>query len=135
MSTSRSASRKNTNPAVERWLDEFEHPLKSAMQLARMAILEADDRVSESIKWSTPTFEFKGNIASFQPNAKKFVSLLFHRGSEIPGNHPILEGESALARIIRFQDEADVRTRAGELQAVIRAWCDWKAKGSPAERG
>jgi hypothetical protein len=122
MSTSRSASKRKTNSAVDIWFDEYDHPLISAMQLVRMTILEADDRVTESINWSTPMFEFQGNIASFQPNAKKFVSLLFHRGSEIPGVHPGLEGDSVLARSMRFQDAAGSRARSEELQAVIRAW-------------
>jgi hypothetical protein len=39
---------------------------------------------------------FNGNIASFNP-AKNFVSLLFHRGAEIPGDHPRLEGDGNLA--------------------------------------
>jgi hypothetical protein len=47
------------------------------MQLARKLILEADLRVTESIKWKTPTFSYNGNIVSFNPS-KKFVSLMFH---------------------------------------------------------
>lgn len=36
-----------------------------------------------------------GNIASFSP-AKNFVSLMFHRGAELPGKHPRLEGDGQL---------------------------------------
>lgn len=57
------------------------------MRRAREIILAADDRVTESIKWKTPTFAYEGNIASFNP-AKNVVSLLFHRGAEIPGEPP-----------------------------------------------
>jgi hypothetical protein len=35
---------------------------------------------------------FEGNIVSIDPKAKKHVTLLFHRGAEIPGNHPQLDG-------------------------------------------
>lgn len=117
----------NSNPQVDEWFQELEHPLKEAMLLTRQVILEADERISESIKWSAPTFEFKGNLASFQPKAKKFVSLMFHRGSEIPGDHPDLEGDAALVRIMRFQDAADVEEHRKALAAVVRAWYDWKA--------
>jgi hypothetical protein len=55
------------NPEVDRWLDESAHPLESTMRRAREIILGADARVTESIKWKTPTFAFKGNIASFNP--------------------------------------------------------------------
>ena len=117
----------NSNPQVDEWFSGLDHPLKAAMLLARQAILEADQRISESIKWSTPTFAFNGNLASFQPKARQFVSLMFHRGSEIPGEHPGLEGDSPLVRIMRCRNEAEVEDRRSELQAVVRAWCDWKS--------
>jgi hypothetical protein len=118
------------DPRVDDWFRKLEHPLKGAMLAVRGVILEADPRITESVKWSTPTFEFRGNLASFQPKAKKFVSLLFHRGAEIPGDHPRLEGDAPLARVMRFRDEADVETHRGALMAVVRAWCDWKDGGA-----
>jgi hypothetical protein len=116
----------NRNPEVDRWLDAAAHPLDPMLRRTREIILGADDRVTESIKWKTPTFEFKGNIASFNPS-KRFVSLLFHRGAEIPGDHPRLEGDGRLARTMRFADADELEAGRGELEAVIRAWCDWKA--------
>lgn len=113
----------NRNPDVDRWLDEAAHPLDATMRRARDIILGADDRVTETIKWKTPTFAFKGNIASFNPS-KNLVSIMFHRGAEIPGDFPRLEGEGRLARVIRFADLDEVERGADELQAVIRAWCD-----------
>ena len=70
------------NPQVDRWFEEADRPLAPLLQRVREIILGADDRVTESIKWKTPTFAYKGNIVSFNP-AKHFVSLLFHRGAEI----------------------------------------------------
>jgi len=111
---------------VDRWFAEKKHPLEASMQRVREIILAADPRVMESVKWSTPTFSYEGNIASFMPSTR-FVSLMFHRGSEIPGTHPRLEGDNALARTMRFADAAEVEKARRELTAVIRAWC--KAKG------
>lgn len=95
------------------------------MQEVRKVTLAADDRITESIKWSTPTFSYKGNIFSFNP-AKNFVSLLFHTGALIPGKHRGLEGEGDTARVMRFADLADVRARSKELTSVLQAWCKWK---------
>lgn len=81
----------NRNPEVDKWFDEADHPLEATMRRARDIILGADSRVAESIKWKTPTFAYMGNIASFNPS-KNAVSIMFHRGSEIPGDHPRLEG-------------------------------------------
>lgn len=128
MTTNEAPSTSNTNPQVDDWFQKLEHPLKGAMLLTRRIMLEADERISESIKWSAPTFEFKGNLMSFQPRAKRFVSLMFHRGSEIPGHHPELQGDAALVRIMRLHDEADVENHRAALEAVVRAWCDWKAE-------
>jgi hypothetical protein len=108
---------------VDDWFAERRHPLTDAMQLARKLILEADSRVSESIKWKTPTFAYKGNIVSFNPSAK-FVSLLFHRGSEIEGDFPHLVGDGRLVRVMRFADVNEVEAIGDELQAVVRAWCN-----------
>ena len=116
------------NPAVDTWFNGLDHPLKPLMLRVRRAILASDNRVSESIKWSTPTFSYNGDIASFIPKAKNFVSLLFHRGSEIPGRHPRLEGDSRLARTMRFANAQELEKYAPDLQKAIRAWCDHKSK-------
>ena len=115
------------NPAVEEWFDRSDHPLKPLMLSVRRVILASDKRVSESVKWSTPTFSYQGDIASFIPQAKKFVSLLFHRGAEIPGKHPRLEGDSRLARTMRFASAEELKQYTPDLQRVIRAWCDHRS--------
>ena len=93
------------------------------MRLARTIILDADDRITESIKWSTPTFSYRGNLASFNPS-KKLISMLFHRGAEIPGVHPRLEGDGALVRTMRFAGVEEVEAAREDLERIVRAWCD-----------
>lgn len=110
---------------VDAWFEDKQHPLEDAMQKVRQTILAAHPGVEESIKWQTPTFAYKGNIVSFNP-AKKLVSLLFHRGAEIPGDHPKLEGDGKMARTMRFADLADVEANGDALTAAIRAWCEMK---------
>ncbi len=110
---------------VDAWFEAKNHPQEVPMQRVREVILAADPRVTETIKWQTPTFMFEGNIASFNP-AKNLVSLLFHRGSEIAGNHPRLVGDGKLTRTMRFADLDEVNEAADELQAVIRSWIELK---------
>jgi hypothetical protein len=98
------------------------------MQRARQIILGADRRVTECVKWRTPTFEFRGPIASFQP-AKKIVSVMFHRGAEIPGEHRRLEGDGRLVRVMRFAGVEEVEAARTDLEAVIRAW--WTGRHHP----
>jgi hypothetical protein len=113
------------SPEVDAWFSRKNHPLEEAMQRVRDIALAADPRITESIKWSTPTYSYKGNIFSFNP-AKRFVSLLFHTGAGIPGNHPSLEGDTDTARVMRFVDLGAVEAGASELTSVLNAWCKWK---------
>ena len=112
----------NRNPEVDAWFSEYEHPLHQAMQRVREIIL-SDSRMTETIKWKSPTFMYKGNMASFNPRTKAHVSLMFHTGASIPGNHPRLEGGGDTARYIKFADSDDVAAAEQELLAIVAAWC------------
>lgn len=113
------------SPDVDAWFDANQsNPLIESLALAREIIMEADDRVEESIKWKTPTFAYRGNIVSFTLGAKNFVSLMFHKGATIPGSHPRLEGEGKEVRTMRFDDYDDLDANRGDLTAAITAWCN-----------
>ena len=73
----------NKNPKVDEYLSQKDHPLNAEIQKVRTIILQAHPGMEETIKWSSPTFMYKGNIASFFMNAKKQVSLMFHKGALI----------------------------------------------------
>lgn len=115
----------STSPDVDAWFADYEHPAKAAMERVRRVILE-DERISETIKWKAPTFMYKENLASFNPRTKSHVSLMFHTGASIPGNHPRLEGGGETARYMKFTDLTDVDSAADELRAVVAAWCSYK---------
>lgn len=109
---------------VDAWFASKQHPQLELMRAVREVILAADPRIGETVKWSTPTFSYKGNLASINPQAKAYVSLLFHQGAGISGDHPILEGGGSVARYARIDSTDALATRRGELEAVVRAWCD-----------
>jgi hypothetical protein len=114
---------------VDAWMERYDNPMKPVVQAVREIILGADRRIGETIKWQTPTFVYKGNLASFQPRAKKYASLLFHTGASISGDFPSLEGGEAVARYMRFTDLADCQGKAGELRRLVVAWCDQRDEG------
>lgn len=115
-----------TNADVQVWFDALDHPLKDAMLAVRSTILGVDDRIDEAIKWKSPTFVFRGNIASIDPRAKKHVNLMFHQGASLPGKHPLLEGGGETVRYARFEDVADVQAKKAKLEAAIHAWLELK---------
>ncbi|MGD2060548.1 MAG: DUF1801 domain-containing protein [Acidimicrobiia bacterium] len=114
-----------TNPEVDAWFAGYDHPLKEAMLRVREIIL-TDERMTETIKWKSPTFIYDGNMASFNPRTKAHVSLMFHTGASIPGDHPRLEGGGDTARYMRFLDLADVEAARPEIEAVVDAWCEMR---------
>ncbi|MGH2695638.1 MAG: DUF1801 domain-containing protein [Actinomycetota bacterium] len=114
---------------VDAWFEALDHPLKEAMLRVRRTILGADRRITETIKWKSPTFVFRGNIASIDPRTKKHVNLLFHQGASLPGKHPHLEGGGDTVRYMRFADLEDVRAKKSDLERAILAACELKRKG------
>jgi hypothetical protein len=120
------------NPAVEEWFAGYENPQKEVLLFMREVILSADERIEETIKWKSPTFVFKGNIASFNPRARKHASLMFHTGASIPGEFPHLEGSGDVARYLTVEDLQQARELEPELAAIFRAWCEMR---DAAQRG
>jgi len=96
------------NPAVDELIRKKKNPLTPEIQRVREIILEASDKVEELVKWSAPTFMYKGNIASFYMNAKQHVSLMFHTGASIPDKFGLLEGEGNVSRVAKFVDMKDI---------------------------
>lgn len=118
----------NLNPEVSEFLAKKNHPMTAEIELIRQIILETDNRIEEAVKWSSPTFMYKGNIASFFMNTKKFVSLLFHKGALINDKKGLLEGDGKEARVARFDNAADIRKKKAALQNVIKEWIKMQDK-------
>lgn len=119
----------NRNPQVDAWMAAYDNPMKKVVEAVRRVMLEADPRIEETIKWQAPTFTYKGNLASFFPKSRAHASLMFHKGGEIAGDFPSLEGEGKEARTMKFKDVADVAAKTAELQAIVSAWCRMRDGG------
>lgn len=111
---------------VDAWVSEYENPMKPLMEAVRQIVLKADKRMAETIKSQSPTFTYKGNLASFNPRSKQHASLMFHTGASIKGEFPSLEGGEAVARYMRFATMDEVEAKTPELECVVKAWCDQK---------
>lgn len=111
---------------VDAWFTDYDSPLKDVMQAVREIIM-SDERMSETIKWKSPTFMYEGNMASFNPRTKAHVSLMFHTGASIPGDHPLLEGGGDTARYAKFADLAAVEANRAALLAIVETWCTSRA--------
>ena len=83
----------NKNDEVTQFMEVLDNPLKAEMNMVREIILSANDKMTEDIKWKAPNFMYKGNMATFNPRAKKMVNLMFHKGALIQDNTGLLEGD------------------------------------------
>ncbi len=121
------------NPEVEAWLARYDNPQKSTLMAVREIILAADPRIGECIKWQSPTFTYNGNLASFNPRAKQFVSLMFHTGAQIPGEFPNLKGGAGTARYMQIESMEAAAELSNELKQIVLAWCELKADGKASD--
>jgi TfoX/Sxy family transcriptional regulator of competence genes len=109
---------------VDAWLARYENPMKPVVERIRAIVLAADPRIGECVKWQAPTFTYRGNLASFFPKAKQHASLMFHSGAKIPGRYPRLEGTGETGRVMKLASLAEANAAKGELERIVRAWCD-----------
>lgn len=114
------------NPVVDAWFARYDNPMKDVVLAVREAVLSADSRIEECIKWQAPTFVYKGNLASFFPKSKTHASLMFHVGRKIPGTYPRLEGTGDTSAVMKFSSLADVTSAKAQLSKLVRTWCDWR---------
>ncbi len=118
--------RARRNPEVDAWFEVYDNPMKAVVQAIRSAMIAADKRIEECIKWQAPTFTYRGNLASFYPKSKKHASLMFHVGAKIPGDHPRLEGTGDTSRVMKLGSVKDVKAARSDIKRLVKAWCDWR---------
>jgi len=118
----------NKNPIVDAFLKKKKHPLNKEIQRVREIILGAHPRIEETIKWNSPTFIYKGNMASYFMNAKKHVSLMFHKGALIKDKSGLLQGDGKEARTAKFQSLDEIELQKGSLQEIVKAWVKMQDK-------
>jgi len=116
----------NKQTEVDEYLAKKAHPLTDEIQLVRKIILGSDARMQETVKWSSPTFMYKGNMASFFMNAKKFVSLMFHKGALLDNPQGLLVGDGKEARVGRFDNLEDILNKREALEEMVGIWIKFR---------
>ncbi|WP_431308394.1 DUF1801 domain-containing protein [Demequina litorisediminis] len=111
---------------VDLWMGHYTSPMKDVVQHLRWILLASDDRVEESIKWSTPTFSYRGDIASFYPQGSMAAVLVFHRAGLLPTTFPGLEPAPRDGRVMRIISIAEAEDRRDTIEDIVHAWIDWR---------
>lgn len=116
----------NKSPEVDAYMQELDNPLKDIWEKIRDLVLGVDPKMEEDIKWGAPTFIYKGNLATFNPRAKKFVNLTFHTGALIDDPDGVLEGDAKEARVFRVESSEELSEKESGLQNVVENWIQLK---------
>ena len=116
----------NKNSKVDEWMADTDNPFKDLWEEIRETILNTDSKIEEDIKWGAPTFIYKGNLATFNPRAKKFVNLTFHTGATIDDPEGVLGGDAAEARVLRVENKEEFTIKKSGLERVVLNWIAMK---------
>jgi hypothetical protein len=129
---------KTTKPsdpaAVDAFLTRLKHPQSALAAKLRAAILAADPRIGEEIKWNAPAFFFTGPMRPFDPKEYRrhlvifnfyrsdCIRLVFWHGDRARDRSGFLEGEYADGRRLAVLTSLeDLRTRQTALRAALKA--------------
>ncbi len=102
--------------------------MNAEIQRVREIILNTHQKMEETIKWSSPTFIYKGNMASSFMNAKKHVSLMFHKGALINETTGLLQGDGKEGRTAKFASMEEIENRKSDLESVVLEWIRMQAE-------
>ena len=114
------------NPEVDAYMRDLDNPLKDVWEAIRDIVLGVDPKMQEDIKWSAPNFFYKGNLATFNPRAKKFVNLTFHTGALIGDPDCVLDGDAKKARVFRVGGSEELAEKKAGLEKVVKNWIQLK---------
>ena len=122
----------NRNPVVDSFLESLDHPLKPVIGRLRLAVLDADDAITERIKWRAPSFCFDSvDRVTFNLRPLDHVQLIFHRGAKTIEDdfHFDTSKWSGLLEMIGqdrcqviFPSAETATARQDEFVGLVRAW-------------
>lgn len=123
----------NKKEEVTRFLDKLNHPFRKEIELLRNYILDANENLTENIKWNGPNYSFNAEdriTIRIQP-PKKQVQLIFHRGSkrqEQPKDNLINDKSKLLIwkendrAIATFKNIATIEEKKTDLIEIVKKW-------------
>ena len=109
---------------VDVFFEALDHPLKAEMEMAREIIMAASPRLTETVNWGGPSFEFRETLVTFNPRVKDYVALIFHDGAPFMERFPFLEAGPKGRAYAKFRSMADVERHRFDLGAIVHAFVD-----------
>lgn len=128
----RHRSTADTSEAVDRFLEQLQHPFKAEVLALRRIVTATDPSVREGVKWNAPSYRTSEYFATTHLRAKSGVGLILHLGAklrDLPAGGVVIEDPSHLLHwlskdraAVQFTSLTDLESQASALQAVLRQW-------------
>ena len=124
---------KAVGPAtVEMYLETLDPAVRKLVQEVRTAILAADSRISEGIKWKVASFRTKEYFATVNLRVPEGVGLILHFGAkknaitttgvEIPDPASLLHWLGKDRATVTFRDAAQFKRERVAFMKLVREW-------------
>ncbi len=120
---------------IQEFYTNNDHPLKDVMLKLHTIILETDPQIGDHIKWNSPAFYFKGEMAPFDPkeykrdivvyniHKKDKILLIFPTGAKVNDASGLLEGNFTDGRkTCQFTSMEDLLSKENKLKSVLCQW-------------
>ena len=116
---------------VDEYLDSLEHAHLAGIRSLRAAILAADPRIVERIKWNAPSFGLgDDDLVTMRLAPKDAFQLVFHRGVEKQAGSVTLDDPDGLL-VWKAPDRAVVDLTRADPEAVVALVQAWLAAVRP----
>lgn len=119
----------NRTDAVDRFMEQLEHPLKEDVERLRAVILASNDGITEHIKWNAPSFRYAGeDRVTFRLYPVGRAQLVFHRGAKVKDDGEDFafdDGTGLLTWVARDRAVValqDAGTKEAVLVDVVNRW-------------
>jgi hypothetical protein len=123
--------RGTTGVTVDAFLERLEHPQLAAIRLLRAAILSADPRIYEAVKWNAPSFALEEHFATFKLRPVETVQIVLHTGAKVRPTPVRITLDDPTGLLVWVAPDRAVITFAGleaasasqaALVAVVQQW-------------
>lgn len=109
-----------TDPRVDAYIDNAKDFAKPILVHLRKLVHETCPEVTETLKWSMPSFEYKGILCGFA-SFKEHCTFGFWKHSLIEnGNFPVRNAMGSFGRITSLKDLPDDKTMKRLITEAVR---------------
>lgn len=121
---------------VSELMDALDHPLKAEIEAVRAILKNTNSKIAERVKWNSPSYYYKFDLAAFHLRNQQFVHLIvvFPEDTTINDSTGLLEAKHKDRREAKFYSMQDIADKQAALEKIINAWVslvDDTAPGQP----